>query len=192
MNMDVNTLRIRGHASLRGLPGHRGLGLVQAQRKRASRSGARLPFWTTRLTRTRNQHMSDFTTISGRCTWPASPGQHPGCLVLLWCQRQAKVPMTADNTTGHVWDGDLREMNNPLPRWWVWLFVITIVFRWSTWRCTRAWAPTPGKLGWTSTGHMQPRWPRATVEPLYAKFTGMKPETWPRIRRPWPSASACS
>ena len=30
--------------------------------------------------------------------------------------------------TGHVWDEDLREMNNPLPRWWVWLFVLTIVF----------------------------------------------------------------
>jgi cbb3-type cytochrome oxidase cytochrome c subunit len=32
------------------------------------------------------------------------------------------------DTTGHVWDGDLREMNNPLPRWWVYLFVITIIF----------------------------------------------------------------
>jgi cbb3-type cytochrome c oxidase subunit III len=29
-------------------------------------------------------------------------------------------------TTGHEWDG-IRELNNPLPRWWVWLFVITIV-----------------------------------------------------------------
>jgi cytochrome c oxidase cbb3-type subunit 3 len=36
---------------------------------------------------------------------------------------------TADNTTGHVWDEDLTEMNNPMPRWWMWLFVITIVFR---------------------------------------------------------------
>ena len=29
---------------------------------------------------------------------------------------------------GHVWDGDLAEYNNPLPRWWMWLFYITIVF----------------------------------------------------------------
>jgi cytochrome c oxidase cbb3-type subunit 3 len=29
---------------------------------------------------------------------------------------------------GHVWDEDLREYNNPLPRWWMWLFYITIVF----------------------------------------------------------------
>ena len=31
-------------------------------------------------------------------------------------------------TTGHVWDGDLAEYNNPLPRWWMWLFYVTIVF----------------------------------------------------------------
>jgi cytochrome c oxidase cbb3-type subunit III len=31
-------------------------------------------------------------------------------------------------TTGHIWDEDLRELNNPLPRWWLWLFVITVVF----------------------------------------------------------------
>ena len=36
--------------------------------------------------------------------------------------------MADDNTTGHVWDEDLREMNNPLPRWWMCLFVITVVF----------------------------------------------------------------
>jgi cytochrome c oxidase cbb3-type subunit 3 len=31
-------------------------------------------------------------------------------------------------TTGHVWDDDLSEYNNPLPRWWLYLFIITIVF----------------------------------------------------------------
>lgn len=31
-------------------------------------------------------------------------------------------------TTGHVWDEDLRELNNPLPRWWLWLFVLTVIF----------------------------------------------------------------
>lgn len=49
------------------------------------------------------------------------------CLFLLLVNSK-KPPPTADNTTGHVWDGDLREANNPLPRWWSGLFVITIVF----------------------------------------------------------------
>ena len=42
------------------------------------------------------------------------------CLLLLWFSGKAKAMTANDNTTGHVWDGDLREMNNPLPRWWVW------------------------------------------------------------------------
>ncbi len=31
-------------------------------------------------------------------------------------------------TTGHAWDGDIQEYNNPLPTWWVWTFYATIVF----------------------------------------------------------------
>ena len=49
------------------------------------------------------------------------------CAVLLWISGNTKVNATPDNTTGHVWDGDLREMNNPLPKWWVYLFIITVV-----------------------------------------------------------------
>lgn len=33
-----------------------------------------------------------------------------------------------DATMGHVWDGDLQEYNQPLPRWWLYMFYITIVF----------------------------------------------------------------
>ena len=49
------------------------------------------------------------------------------CVFILVVASKRKV-MAADNTTGHVWDEDLREMNNPLPRWWMYLFVITVVF----------------------------------------------------------------
>ena len=49
------------------------------------------------------------------------------CLALLIIAARRRV-MAGDNTTGHVWDEDLRELNNPLPRWWMWLFVLTIVF----------------------------------------------------------------
>lgn len=50
---------------------------------------------------------------------------------LIWTSR-LRIPSTTEEdgaeTTGHVWDEDLRELNNPLPRWWLWLFWITIVF----------------------------------------------------------------
>jgi len=39
-----------------------------------------------------------------------------GCLALLVIASRAKVAKSGDNSTGHVWDVDLRELNNPLPR----------------------------------------------------------------------------
>ena len=36
-------------------------------------------------------------------------------------------PVTGTETTGHSWDG-IEELNNPLPRWWLWTFYITIVW----------------------------------------------------------------
>ena len=39
------------------------------------------------------------------------------CAVLLWVSGTTKVKARDDNTTGHVWDEDLRELNNPLPKW---------------------------------------------------------------------------
>lgn len=43
------------------------------------------------------------------------------------------------NTTGHVWDGDLQELTNPLPRWWLWTFYLTIVFSVVYWVMYPAW-----------------------------------------------------
>jgi cytochrome c oxidase cbb3-type subunit 3 len=52
-----------------------------------------------------------------------------GCLVLLWyTSRKREAGSTGEEGTGHVWDGDLREYDKPLPRWWINLFYITIVF----------------------------------------------------------------
>ena len=50
------------------------------------------------------------------------------CGVLLLAPDKRRVPGGQAETTGHHWDEDLGEYNNPLPRWWVWLFWVTIVF----------------------------------------------------------------
>ena len=47
------------------------------------------------------------------------------CVILLIVQ--GKATFTPGKTMGHVWDGDLEEYNNPMPKWWSWLFVITVV-----------------------------------------------------------------
>lgn len=51
-----------------------------------------------------------------------------GCAVLLKSQSVVRKSEGKVETTGHVWDDDLREYNNPLPRWWAWLFYITVYF----------------------------------------------------------------
>jgi cytochrome c oxidase cbb3-type subunit 3 len=52
-----------------------------------------------------------------------------GALWLLWWTRRSRGEgSTSTDTTGHVWDEDLRELNNPLPRWWLWLFIISVLF----------------------------------------------------------------
>jgi len=100
------------------------------------------------------------------------------CLLLLWFSGKARVMTSHDNTTGHVWDGDLREMNNPLPRWWAWLFVLTILFAFVYLALYPGLGTYGGKLGWTSTGQHQAELDKGNQEvaPLYAKFTSMKPE----------------
>ncbi|AGA31907.1 Cytochrome c oxidase subunit CcoP [Thioalkalivibrio nitratireducens DSM 14787] len=42
-------------------------------------------------------------------------------------------------TTGHVWDANLQEYNNPLPRWWLWGFYATVVFAVVYWILYPAW-----------------------------------------------------
>ena len=60
---------------------------------------------------------------------------------------------TGTETTGHEWDG-IKELNTPLPRWWLWTFYITIV--WAIGYCIAypAWplvnSATEGVLGWSS------------------------------------------
>ncbi len=97
------------------------------------------------------------------------------CLVLLWVSGKAKAMTANDNTTGHVWDGDLREMNNPLPRWWVWLFVITVVFSLVYLFMYPGLGSSPGKLGWSQHGQYQAEMAKGEKEvaPLYARFAAM-------------------
>lgn len=50
-------------------------------------------------------------------------------------------------TTGHAWDGDLQEFNNPLPNWWLWGFYATVVFAVIYWFLFPAW---PVGAGYTT------------------------------------------
>ncbi|MEK6667199.1 cytochrome c oxidase cbb3-type subunit 3 [Aquabacterium commune] len=77
-----------------------------------------------------------------------------------------------DKTTGHVWDSDLRELNNPLPRWWLFLFIITLVFAGAYLSLYPGLGNSPGKLGWTSKGQLETEMAKAKLEQdkIFAKF----------------------
>jgi cytochrome c oxidase cbb3-type subunit 3 len=100
------------------------------------------------------------------------------CLILLVITGKMKASTAGDNTTGHVWDGDLREMNNPLPRWWSYLFVITIVFSLAYLVLYPGLGSYKGTLGWSSAKLHADEVAKGNAEiaPIYAKFMSMKPE----------------
>lgn len=73
---------------------------------------------------------------------------------------------------GHVWDGDLQEYNNPLPRWWLYLFWITLIFAVVYFVMYPALGTWQGTKGWSSTSEYQAEVARvdADVAPLFARF----------------------
>ena len=96
------------------------------------------------------------------------------CLALLIIAARRRV-MAGDNTTGHVWDEDLRELNNPLPRWWMWLFVLTIVFAVAYLVLYPGLGSAAGQLKWSSAAQLRDEQAssRALSAPLYAGFAAM-------------------
>lgn len=95
------------------------------------------------------------------------------CLWLLFVASKRRV-MADDNTTGHVWDVDLRELNNPLPRWWLWLFVITVLFGAIYLVLYPGLGRFPGTLGWTSAGQYKTEQQRAQeqIAQIFEQFKG--------------------
>lgn len=98
-----------------------------------------------------------------------------GVLIFLRSQSTRKVSKDAQgNTTdtGHVWDGDLRELNNPMPRWWLGMFYLGIIFG----VCYLALYPGLGAYkglnGYSTKQEYQEELNRvdAAVKPLYATF----------------------
>jgi len=99
------------------------------------------------------------------------------CVVLLLIAARRKV-MAGDNTTGHVWDEDLRELNNPLPAWWMGLFVLTVLFAGIYLALYPGLGSHPGQLNWSSAGQHEAETAkaRAALAPVYARYAAMPVE----------------
>jgi cytochrome c oxidase cbb3-type subunit 3 len=82
-----------------------------------------------------------------------------------------KDPISGAETTGHEWDG-LKELNIPAPRWWLWVFLITIIWAIGYWVLYPAWPTlsgnTKGTQGWTQ--HSELREQQALITDRQQKY----------------------
>ena len=72
--------------------------------------------------------------------------------LIRWTSKRRAGEVAQGEVTGHVWDGDLSEYNNPLPRWWLWMFYLTIAFSEIYLALYPGLGRFAGFLGWTSEG----------------------------------------
>ena len=100
------------------------------------------------------------------------------CLYLLFSQRKTNITYEADGSvadTGHVWDDDLRELNNPLPRWWMWMFLLSCVFGIVYLILYPGMGAYEGSLGYSTRNAHDASVVQANqqLKPVYAKYMSM-------------------
>ena len=90
-----------------------------------------------------------------------------------------KDSVTGTDTTGHEWDG-LKELNTPLPKWWIYTFYATIVFA-AVWVVLYPAFPFPGATGvtgWIAREQvvLDMRASQARMEPMLARIRAATPQ----------------
>jgi cytochrome c oxidase cbb3-type subunit 3 len=98
------------------------------------------------------------------------------CIWLIsWSSKQGPSNVADDDVVGHKWDGDLEEWNNPAPKWWLYLYFITIAWAIGYMILYPGLGNFGGTLGWSQQGQYEAEMQIAaeTYEPLYEQFAAM-------------------
>jgi cytochrome c oxidase cbb3-type subunit 3 len=98
-----------------------------------------------------------------------------GCFLLVrWLSTDIK-PDDLAKSMGHVWDEDLEELNNPLPRWWLNMFYLTLFFGIGYLVLYPGLGTWAGMLGWTSHGQYEQEIDLADAKygPLFSRYESM-------------------
>jgi cytochrome c oxidase cbb3-type subunit 3 len=97
------------------------------------------------------------------------------CVWLLFSQRKMPKGVSTTDDTGHVWDGDLRELNNPLPRWWMWMFLLACIFGLGYLALYPGLGSYAGMLKFSTQGELAAHREAAekTQHQIYAKYLNM-------------------
>ncbi len=116
--------------------------------------------------------MADFT--SGFWTWFISITTIVSIIFLFIFLVKFSTRKEGDETdsTGHVWDEDLKELNTPLPRWWYYSFIFTIIWGAGYLVFYPGLGSFPGILGWSQVNQLEEEIQAAKNKygPLYEKF----------------------
>ncbi|WP_018232507.1 cytochrome-c oxidase, cbb3-type subunit III [Thioalkalivibrio thiocyanodenitrificans] len=92
--------------------------------------------------------------------------------LIRWTSKRRPGEAAQGEVTGHVWDENLSEYNNPLPRWWLWMFYLTIAFSIIYLALFPGLGRFAGFLGWTSEGRYDQEVARAESRfgPIFAAY----------------------
>ncbi len=101
-----------------------------------------------------------------------------GCAWLLWVTRKSETyKESTEETLGHEFDG-IEEYDNPLPRWWMHLFIATIIFSIGYLALYPGLGNFQGLLGWSSAGQWEEEMAHAekTYQPVFEKYASLSLE----------------
>jgi len=100
------------------------------------------------------------------------------CMAVLLLTSKSHDAAHTGESTGHVYDEDIIEMNNPMPRWWMWMFVLTCVFGVAYLFLYPGLGTWEGKLGWSQVKQYEQEVKESNdrIAPIYAKYANMPAE----------------
>jgi cytochrome c oxidase cbb3-type subunit III len=95
--------------------------------------------------------------------------------LIVFANRQRKSPEAIAESESHVWDEDVRELNNPLPMWWLWLFVLTLLFGFAYLAYYPGLVIFNGVADWSQESQYQREVAKAEAKyaPIFAEFGAM-------------------
>jgi cytochrome c oxidase cbb3-type subunit 3 len=98
------------------------------------------------------------------------------CVWLIsWSAKQGPQNKQDEDLVGHVWDGDIEEWNKPAPKWWLYLYFITIAWAVGYMIAYPGIGAFKGLLGWSQEGQYEAEMQAAAAryDPIYERFAGM-------------------
>ena len=98
--------------------------------------------------------------------------------LIVWTNRQRATEAEIAESESHVWDEDVRELNNPLPMWWLWLFILTLVWGVGYFVLYPSFGSMGSVLGWSQQAQYEAQVAAAEERygPIFARYGSMPVE----------------